>query len=201
MSTTQRVSDEVWRSVPARTLPAGRVWAALGVVAALLVTGIWASSSGLIVPDLRIVSSGASSTADSGRFELRFEVTNEGVADVEVTGARLDAAWLGIESLDHGRGPDVDGFLQTGQLDLPFTIPAGVTVPARMVVTVDCDQRQDVAVPIVLEARSTLGTHDVRYQPWGSPPMVVGESMDEQPWPVAVSDWVCTPYTDEDLEE
>ena len=195
MSTTQRVSDEVWRSVPQRTLPAGRVWAVLGVVAALLVTSIWASSSGLIVPDLKVGSTGASSKADSGRFEFRLELTNEGLADVEVTGVRLDAAWLGIESLDHGLVSDVNGFLQTGELDLPFTVPAGATVPARIVVTVDCDQRQDVAVPIVLEAKAKLGTHDVLYQPWSSPPMIISESMDEQPWPVAMSDWVCTPYT------
>jgi hypothetical protein len=200
MSTTQRVSDEVWRSAPQRTLPAGRVWAVLGVVAVLLVTAIWASSSGLIVPDLKIFSSGASSTADSGRFELRLEVTNGGLADVEVTGARLDAAWLGIDSLDHGRAPDVNGFLQTGELDLPFTVPAGATVPVRVVVTVDCDQRQDVGVPIVLEAQANLGTHDVLYQPWGSPPMTVSDSMDEQPWPVAQADWVCTPYTGETVE-
>lgn len=201
MSTTQRVSDEVWRSVPEKKLPAGPVWTAVVAALVLAVAAIWASSSGLVVPDLDVRSSGGASTADSGRFEYRFDVTNGGLADVEVESIRLDADWLGIAAIATSSGPLVDGPVQPGVLEVPFTVPAGTTVPVTLVVTVDCDARTGQGVPIVLRSRAVFGTYDVIHQPWGSPPMIVGASMDEQPWPVAVSDWVCTPYTGETVDE
>lgn len=203
MSTTQRVSDEVWRSAPEKKLPAGRVWAAVAVAAALILGAAWAAQSGRIVPHLVVGSSGSGAEAGTGLFDYRFDITNEGATDVELTGVRIDADWAAVTTVDRGwMGYEDRGDPSlVGRTVLPITIPAGGVTGLSIIVKVDCDKRRSEAAPLIFEARAAFGSHDVRYEPMGSAPMVPSSFMDEQPWSVAQADWVCTPYTGEIVDE
>jgi len=173
------------------------------VVVVAILTAAWAAQSGRIVPHLVVGSSGSGAQADTGVFDYRMDITNEGATDVEITGVRLDADWLRVTTVDRGwmGYEDRDDPALEGRTVLPITIPAGSITSLSLIIKVDCDQRRPEAVPIVFEARALLGTFDVPYQPMSTMPMVPSSSLDQQPWPVAQSDWVCTPYTGETVEE
>lgn len=203
MSTTQRVSDEVWRSVPQKKLPAVRVWAVLGLVVVLAVAGIWIARGGYVVPKLTVWDNGSAAAADSGTFDLRLTLTNEGSSDVTVTGFRTGAAWLTVSQVtwpqrtSQGAGalPDPAPFDI-----LPLTLEPHSERQVRLVLDVDCASRTSEAVPLLIDARALVGTHETTFQPQQSGPLLDFSDSTLQPWPVPSADWVCTPYQGDDAE-
>jgi len=203
MSTTQRVSDEVWRSVPPKKLPAARVWTVLGLVVAVAVAGIWVERGGYVVPKLTAWVNGSAAKADSGTFDLRLTLTNEGSSDVTVTGFRTGASWLTVSQVTWPQGTDQGaGALPGTTIDdvLPLTLEPHSGTEVRLVLEVDCASRTSDAVPLLIDARALVGTHETTFQPEPSGPLVETSDGAFQPWPVPSADWVCTPYQGDDAE-
>ena len=179
MSTTQRVSDEVWRSVPPKKLPAARVWTVLGLVVALAVAGIWVERGGYVVPKLTAWVNGSAAKADSGTFDH--------LHGFVCVGPRTDQ---GAGALP---GTTIDDVL-------PLTLEPHSGTEVRLVLEVDCASRTSDAVPLLIDARALVGTHETTFQPEPSGPLVETSDGAFQPWPVPSADWVCTPYQGDDAE-
>jgi hypothetical protein len=199
--TAQRVSDEAWNSVRGKRLPTAWAWAVVAAVVVLVIAVTWVVRGGYLVPQLDASVTGSAATADSGTFDLRFTLTNEGSSDVTVSDIRTGASWLSIaavtwpEATNQGAGALPDPALAEV---LPLTLGPHSGIELRLVLTVDCDKRTSEGVPLLVDARSLAGTHETVFVPMATAPLILSGNSAMQPWPLSSVDWVCTPYQGDD---
>lgn len=206
--TQRRVSDEVWAAAPVRRLPVRRVVAATVAAAALLFVGAAAWTTGLVVPQLEIQTTGSASKAGSATFDYRFFLLNRGSRDITLTGISTGAPWLAVTEVTRPQEwSQGAGAIGATQPLLPLVVAPSTGEEIRIVLTVDCAARTDAAVPLLFDVDGFARSHTVALQPEPATPLFAGDSPPDGldryallPWPQSQMDWVCNPYRGDDAE-
>ena len=162
------VPDEIWREIPTRGLPRGRVFALVALVAALAALALAGLATGVLSPRLTTNIAGWGYKEESKAFNSQFTLTNDGKFAVTLDRPTLSARWLQLTAAhvgSHGHDP-----LSTppGTTGLPVTLEPGETVLFQLDIAVtDCKAINPSGSDVGFEAKGPLLSRTVNIQPPG----------------------------------
>ena len=194
-----RVPDEIWRDIPTRRLPRGRVFVLVALVAGLAALTVVGLATGVLAPRLTTNIAGWGYKEESKAFNSQFTLTNDGKFAVTLDRPTLSAQWLKLSAThvgSHGQDPLS---APPGTTGLPVTLEPGETVQFQLDIAVtDCKAINPSGSDVGFEAKGPFLSRTVNVQPPGdqypgAPPSYSysGEDPWMAHWPVVQAAAAC----------